>query len=436
LHPLDFADLVERVALPSGAALVVGIRSIGTTLSAVVAAALKQAGIVAERTTVRPTGHPYERNTRFNSGQERQVLHASSQNAEFIVCDEGPGRSGSSLLSVAEALEQQGVARERITILCSHQPNVHDLCAPEGPARWRRYKSVAAGLSRRIPSQAGEYLGGGEWRRVLLPQDEPWPAAWPQMERLKYLGRDALTLWRFQGHGHYGERVAWREQALSDSGYGVPYLGRDSGFGAHQLLNQAHPPSHPVTPELLRHLAEYCAWRAKTFACTIDAGEAGSVQEMTQTNLEREFGCAPELQFEMARPAICDARMHPSKWFRAREGWLKLDGSTHGDDHFLPGPTDIAWDLAGVCLEWELLGEGRSYFLHQYARNSGDAAASRLGDYELAYAAFRMAWSKMAAVSVRGSDDEWRLRESYRRYRERIENLLSLRQQYRSSHAA
>ena len=26
----------------------------------------------------------------------------------------------------------------------------------------------------------------------------------------------------------------------------------------------------------------------------------------------------------------------------------------HGDDHFFPGPTDIAWDLAGTIVEWEL----------------------------------------------------------------------------------
>jgi hypothetical protein len=34
-------------------------------------------------------------------------------------------------------------------------------------------------------------------------------------------------------------------------------------------------------------------------------------------------------------------------------GWavLKVDAVQHGDDHFLPGPTDIAWDLNPKMLE-------------------------------------------------------------------------------------
>src|SRR5579884_1308356 len=65
LHPLAFARLAREVHAgltnnePAPGA-VIGIRSIGATLSAVVAAELK-----CERITVRPTGHPFDRSVTF-----------------------------------------------------------------------------------------------------------------------------------------------------------------------------------------------------------------------------------------------------------------------------------------------------------------------------------------------------------------------------------
>ncbi len=73
LHPLDFADAAMGLADPPRPAAVIGIRSIGTTLSAVVAATLRRTGCAAERITVRPTGHPYSRHTHPTSEQIRWI---------------------------------------------------------------------------------------------------------------------------------------------------------------------------------------------------------------------------------------------------------------------------------------------------------------------------------------------------------------------------
>src|SRR5262249_6897314 len=54
LHPLDYADLIDELPLCSSSACVIGLRSIGTTLSAVVVAALCKRGIAAARITARP----------------------------------------------------------------------------------------------------------------------------------------------------------------------------------------------------------------------------------------------------------------------------------------------------------------------------------------------------------------------------------------------
>jgi hypothetical protein len=425
LHPLDFADMVSAASLRAPCVHVVGIRSIGTTLSAVVAAELNAEGISATRTTVRPEGHPYDRRTIFSGTQRNALQQALSRGALFLVCDEGPGRSGSSLLSVAEALEAEGVPCDCVVLLCSHQPDVSSLCSPNATQRWRRYRSLATGITKRLPQEADQYLDADEWRKLLIAEGDAWPAAWPNTERLKFLSRDRQKLFKFEGHGHYGEQVGAREQLLSVSGFGTSYLGHQSGFGIYELVRGSQPGITDVSPALLSHMASYCAWRADTLATSVSEEGARQLESMAAANVEGEFGFAPKMHLELQRPAICDSRMQPYEWRRVGdEHWIKLDASTHGDDHFFPGPTDIAWDLAGICVEWQLSAACREFFLAEYQRLSGDNPARRVAQYEIAYTAFRLDWSRMAAGSVPGTADEARLLQDANRYRAILDRVL------------
>jgi hypothetical protein len=418
LHPLDYADLITRLNFNATSALVVGIRSIGTTLSAVAAARLRQLGVAASRVTVRPTGHPYDRVCEFDATQLQAIAANVAANAEFLICDEGPGRSGSSLLSVAEALEQAGVPRSRICILCSHQPDVSNLCATDAARRWLRYRCAHAGLTQRLPADAGERFGTDGWRRRLHPAQNDWPAVWPQFERLACISADGGTSLTFEGHGHYGAAVSARNQALSDAGFSPRYLGHEAGFGKLVAVQGRVARQNDLTPQLLTHMAEYCAWRSREFGVSY-VGES-DLEAMARVNFEREFGVAlEEFALPVEHPTVCDARMTPQAWLPAEDRrWLKLDAATRGDDHFFPGPCDIAWDLAGIIVEWELAGPAREFLLAKYQTASGDAASSRMESYALAYATFRMAWSRMAAASVGDREEEGRLMRDYRKYRE------------------
>jgi hypothetical protein len=423
LHPLDYADLVERLGLRAPRAVVIGIRSIGTTLSAVVAAKLRQLGIAAERMTVRPMGHPYHRQSRFALWQKEVIARAAANGAAFLVCDEGPGRSGSSLLSVAEALEALEAPADRILTLCSHDPDIDVLCAPDAARRWSRFRSAATGMTRRLPPDANDYIGGGEWRRIWFAANESWPPTWPQMERVRFLSRDRKAMLTFEGHGHYGAPVRARNQALSDSGFGTTYLRHENGFGVHSLPTGRLARRRSVTPELLAHLGAYCAWRAKEFR-DADA-RCDDLEVMARTNFEREFNRPlQDLGLPIESPAICDNRMSPHSWLLAADGrWLKLDAAIHGDDHFFPGPCDIAWDLAGLMVEWSLGEAASEQLLAHYSRETGDDVASRIHSYEIAYATLRLAWSKMALGTSQGSDEEPRLAKNYRRYRRLLQRL-------------
>ncbi len=422
LHPLDYSDLTARVDLPGRSAFVVGIRSIGTTLSAVVCAKLRQLGIDAHRTTVRPTGHPYERECRFDTAQQQAIDRARTADAEFIVCDEGPGRSGSSLLSVAEALERKGVTANRILMVCSHEPDVNALCARNAAERWHRYRCAATGMTRRLPANAVRYAGGGEWRRHFLAGGEVWPAVWPQMERLKYLSSAGRELLTFEGYGPYGAPVSARNEALSQAGFGARFLGHESGFGRHWLPSGRLLRRDDLTSETLTMMAKYCAWRAREFA--VADANGGELANMAWTNLAREFGGEPEnLELRVERPAVCDNRMAPQCWLLSDNRLVKLDAAIHGDDHFFPGPCDIAWDLAGIIVECELETAARDFLVSQYLGAAGDNIAPRLHAYEVAYATFRLGWSRMAAASVAGSDEETRLLHDAGRYRRRLQRL-------------
>src|SRR3569833_2341912 len=99
---------------PSGYALVVGLRTIGTSLAATVAAVLRACGYATVTTTLRPTGHPYARSASINARLVRRARAA-------LIVDEGPGRSGSSMAATAQALVEAGLARGRIAFLPSHQ---------------------------------------------------------------------------------------------------------------------------------------------------------------------------------------------------------------------------------------------------------------------------------------------------------------------------
>ena len=215
LHPLDYADRIAKIEESWRSACVIGIRSIGTTLSAVVAARLGERGSVADRFTVRPTGDPYDRECVFSESQHARIAAALATGSKLLICDEGPGRSGSSLLSVAEALERAAVPRSRILILCSHQPDIHHLCAPDAARRWSRFPSIHTGMTRRLPNDAATYPGIGEWRRKIHSSDTDLPASWPQFERLTYLSDDGQSVQTFEGHGPYGQAVRERNQKLS-----------------------------------------------------------------------------------------------------------------------------------------------------------------------------------------------------------------------------
>ena len=416
LHPLAYADVLDSLPPRAREVVVIGIRSIGSTLSAVTATEARKRGRHALRMTVRPHGHPYNRRTAFAPQQQEIIRGALAAGADFLIVDEGPGLSGSSFLSAAEALLGEGVAAEAITLICSHHPDFDSFRADDGPRRARRFRWVSVESIPRRPKDAQVYVGGGEWRRSHFADEANWPASWINLERSKYVSPSATRrrLYKFVGLGHYGDEVLERERRLAAHGFAPTPQEDVHGFASYEWLDARPMRPGDLTQPMLFRLAEYCAFRAEAFAS--DLADLNPLQRMAQYNLA-QMGIQFPVALHLERPVIADGRMQPHEWLLAQDGGiLKTDGGSHGDDHFFPGPTDIAWDLAGTILEWRMNKEQAQAFLETYRKLTGDNAQSRIADFTFAYAGFRCAYSQMAANALHGTSEQSRLQQAAEHY--------------------
>jgi hypothetical protein len=240
-------------------------------------------------------------------------------------------------------------------------------------------------------------LSAGRWREIR----REWPPVQPQHERRKHLCGGRLH--KFAGYGRYGRAKLERAERLA--GFIPPVLGLENGFLVSEWVEGR---SVRPTREFVEHAARYLAHVAREFA-TGEAADAGSLAAL----IERNTGHAwHEAQPESGAVAL-DARMMPHEWLETDRGFVKTDALDHFDDHFYPGPQDIAWDVAAFGVEF---GCG-ARIADCYARASGDRTIeARLPFYRAAYLAFRLGYCEMAARALGGSADGARFGAARTRY--------------------
>lgn len=396
LNPAAYAQVLgprHQRGLPVA---VVGIRSIGTSLSAVVRAGLARQGVRSERITVRPHGHPWDR--RLDLPEPVQRFIQRWQSGLFLVVDEGPGLSGSTFLAVGEALERAGIAPERIEFITSCTPDPSRMLARDAARRWARFRATPV-PSPRVPAAATD-LSAGAWRSHVYAAESEWPACDVALERHKYRSA-AGALVKFIGLPPYDEAPLARGQVLADAGYCPAIVRRDGGY-AEQRWVDGQPLRAPVASQrAMPRLLDYLGFRSRE--CRAGSASLGELNRMLQVNVLEATGVelsASQL-LVLECPVYADGRLAPEEWIESRDGTLlKVDATDHGDDHLLPGPCDSAWDIAGAILEWQLAPAQAKELCEGYRRRTGDPVASRLRPYLLAYAALRVGRTRMAGLSA------------------------------------
>jgi hypothetical protein len=387
LYPEAYVAAARKLKV-TGAPRVIGIRSIGTSLGAVVACALG----APRSLSVRPFGEPFARQVELPAAE-------IDRDAYYVVVDEGPGLSGSSFGAVADALEAQGISPDRIAFLPSHAGELGERASPRHRARWGTAQRVVAEFD---PQFLVECFGALE----PLSSGGPW-------ERLKFLARDdrGRLLLKFAGLGAIGERKLEMARALHARGFAPEPLGLVHGFLVERWQEDGRALAADDRP--VREIGHYVGTRARVFPATDESG-AGlpELLAMSRRNLSLALGeeaaravepWAARLAALQVQRVSTDNKLDREEWLRLPGGaLLKTDAVDHHCGHDLIGCQDMAWDLAGAIVEFGLSEEEMRELVHAAEFASGRRPSPALIDFcRLAYSCFRLGQAALA-TELRG----------------------------------
>jgi hypothetical protein len=416
LFPEMYIDAVDQFwrELRPADVVVIGIRSIGASLSAVVSARLDGLGCNVRSHTVRPRGHPFNRVVQISRALRSEW--AARNSAFFAIVDEGPGLSGSSFASVAVMLECTGVPDERIVLFPSWNADSSAFVNDSARERWRRYRKFIGSVDYPGESDSIDF-SAGKWREALYKSATQYPAVQPQHERRKYLAGPDLIL-KFAGLGRYGEAKLAIARDLADAGFSPRPRSFSDGFLTTEFITGRPLCPRDVSCDLLDHIASYLAFRKQQLPAERSLSFE-QMLEMIEVNVALKNHCFRSQRAEFNdRPAVAvDGRMLPHEWLGAGQGFLKADATDHHADHFYPGGADILWDIAGCIVEFQLGNDEQDRFFERYCAASGDRPSrALLAFYEIAYLAFRLGYSTMAAQATAGTADGKRFQALQRGY--------------------
>jgi hypothetical protein len=452
LYPESYVEAALRSGLPA-TTRVIGIRSIGAGLGALVAAALG----ARPPWTLRPTGHPFRREV--CPGPSIAAALAAEPEEPVAVVDEGPGLSGSSFGAVIDWLEAAGVSRRSIHLFPSHAgapgPDASaahrtrwaglpkhvveiDAWLLRSPVRAHRIETWLADLLGPLDGEPEE-LSAGAWRARSYLSEADWPACNLQQERRKFLvhARGTSFLARFAGLGAAGAEAFGRARQIAEAGFGPPVAGLVHGFLVECWLEASSLDQSPVARSgLIARLAEYLSFRSRHMPAPEGSGAAlGTLFTMAVHNTREALGAAaadalaaslplPQ-SFPPSRRVATDNRLLPHEWLVLPGGrLLKSDGFDHCAAHDLIGCQDIAWDVAGAAVELDLSPDETERLAAEIGRQAGfPVDRTLLAALRPCYLAFRMGACTLAAEALGGSEGA-RLSMAAHRYRACLREAL------------
>jgi hypothetical protein len=442
VYPEAYAEAARSLKL-TGPVTVIGLRSIGTSLAAVTAATLGAPWFA----TLRPFGDAYAREVAVADALARDLLRNST--GHFLIVDEGPGLSGSSFGAAADWLEDHGVAEDRIVALPSHGGSLGPLASKRHRARWPRIRRAVASFENRFPELLSSWAGGalgrledishGQWRERVYATPADWPPVCPTWERRKFVGNlgGHPCLLRFAGLGREGESKLERARLLHSAGFAPEPLGLLHGFLAERWHDEAMP--LPASSKPVTQLARYIGTRERLLPAPPGSGASpDQLLSMIRRNVALALGpqALPGLETWAERlprfghlivRSQTDNRLDRQEWLQLPGGQLlKSDALDHCQAHDLVGCQDIAWDVAGASIEFDLDRREASRLAAEVGRVAGRLLDPELLQFmTLAYLSFRLGQATVASDLGAGEPSErQRVHALACRYRVRLEACL------------
>ncbi|MER9233015.1 hypothetical protein NKI56_13100 [Mesorhizobium sp. M0622] len=433
LYPESYFVAARQSGLDANTC-VIGIRSIGLGLAAMVAAAIDTPAPVS----VRPTGHPFRR--RLAADPELISGWRTKPLARFAVVDEGPGLSGSSFHAVVAWLQGLGIDAGRIHLFPSHSSGPGPEASADSREAWMRCQKHTADfertflagsavptlrdwVARTIGSTAVSLTetSGGEWRRLHYGSQDHWPPVHRGFERRKFLASAGREKWsvKFVGLGEIGMHKAETARRLHDEGFAPEVAGLCHGFLVERWVGGKTLDRARLSKEkVVAHLARYLAWRAANLPASEPGASLEALADMAVQNTSEALGesRAAELRNWFSKQAPpknmqrveIDGRLHPWEFILSPGGRLvKTDALDHCRSHELIGCQDIAWDIAGARVEYSLPDAATAALCKAVeARASRFVDANLVEYYEPCYLAFQFGLWSMAERSGDGREHD------------------------------
>lgn len=393
--------------------VVVGVRSIGASLSAAVAAGLRLGGCPVVRHTVRPIGDPFQRELVPERSMTEKWSQAAASGAQFVAVDEGPGLSGSSLAAVVRAFLRLGVAAERVTIVCADPPNHLPQAGDAVRRLWKTTTVHAAGplIDAVLHGSLVRLLSHSTGLSLTMNRDISW-GSWstaaspmlPQQERRKLLLWDGerQLLAKFVGFGEPGQAKARLAQRLAGERFSPAYRGFAHGF----LLQNWEGDSGAVRDDravrqaVLGTAPRYYAYLRRHCPANVEVGFGDLARIVEDAGMAWLGSSHASLVRQLAvaaagadpRALLGDQRPEPIEWVWRGSDIVKCDAADHFLDHTWARYQDIAFDLAGFLESWAVTDRERISLLDSYVSLSGDPGVhARLPFFRAVFAAHRLA---------------------------------------------
>jgi hypothetical protein len=410
---------LERGVDPGEHVWVIGLRSIGTTLAALVGAALLAHGQRVDTLTVRPFGDPFARVV------ELPFIPRAVDWA--IIVDEGPGLSGSSLASVATALSSAGVVPKRMCLFPGHDGGPGAAASAEVHRIWSELPRCVVATT--APIHAGRTLTqalaasfqASTGRQVVALTDVPSVPLVRRFARPKYLvvTPDA----RFVA-GYYGtsstsqlrstlsELARDRLRVRSSAGFSSAPLELGRGFLALPWYDGK--PGAPSVAQLARYIV---AVATTPLSPDEQKQSAARLTRLIVTNVSALLGSC-DLERTLAGLALAspsagfgDGNHAAEHWLAAGAAFHKLGSPLRDRDHLAVGRQPIAWDVASALCELELpaaQGDELRRSIGHTLRQAFDREALR--PYLVAYRSLRAAALELCIAATTEEHERVELR--------------------------
>jgi hypothetical protein len=124
-------------------------------------------------------------------------------------------------------------------------------------------------------------------------------------------------------------------------------------------------------------------------------------------------------------PSSTDGRPSMHEWIVAADGRLvKTDAGGHTEDHTIVGLQSLAWDVAGLIVEWRLDAAETRQLLRTLRAERVVFPGGTLRRHLVAWAAFRAGWCRLAIDSLSDPAEIGRFELAFERYRDLVEALV------------